>query len=99
MRNSQLPPQVDELGRQYFQYVEDFSEINNGKLAIWYYKKAFGRETVGNVVKEIMKKAGFERHYTNRSLRRSSASRLYDDAGMPEQVIPGGDWSSIFRWS
>ena len=33
-----------------------------------------------------MKNAGFEEHYANHSLRRSSASRLYD-AGMPEQVI------------
>ena len=56
------------------------------KGEIWYYKKAVGRETLGNVVKKIMKKTGFEGHYTNHSLRRSSASRLYD-AGMPEQVI------------
>ena len=45
-----------------------------------------GRETLGNVVKKKMKNAGFEGHYTNHSLRRSSASRLYD-VGMPEQVI------------
>ena len=138
-RNSQLSLQVDELGKEYLQYIEDISKTNNGGLAhlrikrkvvrayknlanpercpvelykkyvsyvptetsdnafylralakpkgeIWYYKKAVGRETLGNVVKKIMKNAGFERHYTNHSLRRSSASRLYD-AGMPEQVI------------
>ncbi len=53
---------------------------------IWYYKKAAGRETLGNVVKNIMKKAGFKGYFTNHSLRRSCATRLYD-AGVPEQVI------------
>ena len=53
---------------------------------IWYFKKAAGREKLGNVVKNIMKKAGFKGHFTNHSLRRSCATRLYD-AGVPEQVI------------
>lgn len=53
---------------------------------IWYYKKAVGRETLGNVVKNIMKNAGFEGHFTNHSLRRSCATRLYN-AGISEQVI------------
>jgi hypothetical protein len=53
---------------------------------IWYYKKAAGRETLGNVVKNIMKNAGFEGYFTNHSLRRSCATRLYH-AGFPEQVI------------
>jgi hypothetical protein len=56
------------------------------KGEIWYYKKAMGWETLGNAVKKIMKKAGFEGHYTNHSLRCSSATRLYD-AGIPEKVI------------
>ena len=45
------------------------------KGEIWYYKKAVGEKC-----------RVCEGHYTNHSLRRSSASRLYD-AGMPEQVI------------
>ena len=52
---------------------------------IWYYKKA-GRETLGNVVKKIMKKAQLDGHYTNHSLGRSCATRLYD-SGVPEQLI------------
>ena len=62
---------------------------------IWYYKKAAGRETLGNVVKKIMKKAQFDGHYTNNSLRRSCATRLYD-SGVPEQLIQEttGHWSS-----
>ncbi len=55
-------------------------------MQIWYYKKAAGRETLGNVVKSVMKKAGFKGYFTNPSLRRSCATRLYD-AGIPEQVI------------
>ena len=53
---------------------------------IWYYIKAAGRETLGNVVKNIMTNAGYKGHFTNHSLRRSCATRLYD-AGIPEQVI------------
>ena len=53
---------------------------------IWYYKKAAGRETLGNVVKKVMGKARFDGHFTNQSLRRSCATNLYDN-GVPEQVI------------
>ena len=53
---------------------------------IWYYKKAAGREMLGNVVKKVMGKAGFDGHFTNHSLRRSCATNLYDN-GVPEQVI------------
>ena len=62
---------------------------------MWYYKKAAERETLGNVVKKIMKKAQFDGHYTNNSLRRSCATRLYD-SGVPEQLIQEttGHWSS-----
>lgn len=53
---------------------------------VWYYNKAMGRETLGNVVKNIMQKAGFEGHFTNHSLRRICATRLYE-GGVPEQVL------------
>ena len=53
---------------------------------MWYYSKPMGRETLGNVVKKIMTKAAFEGHFTNHSLRRSSANWLYQ-SGVPEQVI------------
>ena len=58
--------------------------LPNGE--IWYYRKAAGRETLGNVVKKIMKKAQFDGHYTNHSLRRSCATQL-SDGGVPEQLI------------
>ena len=53
---------------------------------VWYYKKAAGRKTLGNAVKKIMGKAGFDDHFTNPSLWRSCATKLYDN-GVPEQVI------------
>ena len=53
---------------------------------VWYYNKPMGRETFGNVLKKIMTKAAFERHFTNHSHRRSSATRLYQ-SGVPKQVI------------
>ena len=60
--------------------------LQKPKGNIWYYKKAAGRETLGNVVKKVMGNAGFDGHFTNHSLRRSCATNLYDN-GVPEQVI------------
>ena len=51
---------------------------------IWYYKKAAGRETLGNVVKKVMGKAGFDGHFTNHSLRRRCATNLYDNGVIEE---------------
>ena len=34
-----------------------------------------------------MKKAQFDGHYTNHSLRRSCATRLYDGTGVPKQLF------------
>ena len=39
-----------------------------------------------NVVAQVMKSASFEGYYSNHSLRRTYASRLYDK-GLPEQLI------------
>jgi len=53
---------------------------------IWYYKKVDERETLGNVVKEKMKNAGFERYFTNHSLIRTCATKLYETR-VSEQII------------
>ena len=60
--------------------------LKEPKGNIWYYKVAAGRETLGNVVAQVMKSASFEGYYTNHSLRRTCATRLYDK-GLPEQLI------------
>ncbi|XP_022810328.1 uncharacterized protein LOC111347344 [Stylophora pistillata] len=83
-----------ELYKQYLSHVPNEANDNafylralpksNGE--IWYYKRAAGRESLGNVVKKIMKKAQFVGHYINHSLKRSCATRLYD-GGVSEQLI------------
>ena len=94
-KNLQNPERCPvELYKKYLSHVPRDTSNNafylralpkpNGQ--IWYYKKAAGRETLGNVVKNIMKKAEYEGYFTNHSLRRSCATRLYD-AGIPEQVM------------
>ena len=81
----------------YKKYLSHMPKVNNDnafylralpkpKGDVLYYNKAMGRESQGNVVKNIMRKAGFEGHFTNHSLRRSCATQLYE-GGVPEQVI------------
>ena len=60
--------------------------LKEPKGSIWYYKIAAGRETLGNVVAQVMKSVSFEGYYNNHSLRRTRATRLYDK-GLPEQLI------------
>ena len=60
--------------------------LKNPKGNIWYYKIAAGRETLGIVVAQVLKSASFEGYYSNHSLRRTCATRLYDK-GLPEQLI------------
>lgn len=60
--------------------------LQKPKGNVWYYKIAAGREKLGNVVAKIMKSAKFEGYYTNHSLRRTCATRMYDK-GIPEQLI------------
>ena len=60
---------------------------SKGTYNVLYYNKAMGRESLGNVVKNIIhRKAGFDGHFKNHSIRRSCATRLYE-GGVPEQVI------------
>ena len=68
-----------KLYKKYISHVPSETSDNSFYLRplpkpkgnIWYYKKAAGRETLGNVVKKVMGKAGFDGHFTNQSLRRS----------------------------
>ena len=59
--------------------------VKEPKGNICYYKIAAGRETLGNVVAQVMKSASFEWYYSNHSLRRTFATPLYDK-GLPEQL-------------
>ena len=74
-----------ELRKNYLSYVSE--EISNDTFYLralpkprgemWYYNGPVGRKTLGNVIKKITRKAGFEGHLTNHSLRRSSATWLH----------------------
>ena len=83
-----------KLYKKYISHVPSETSDNSFYLRplpkpkgnIWYYKKAAGRETLANVVKKVMGKAGFDGHFTNHSLRRNCVTNLYDN-GVPEQVI------------
>ena len=83
-----------KLYKKYISHVPSETSDNSFYLRplpkrkgnIWYYRKVAGRETLGNVVKKVMGKAGFDGHFTNHSLRRSCVTNLYDN-GVPEQVI------------
>lgn len=45
------------------------------KGKVWYSKVPMGHNTLGKIISEMMKEAGFEGHYTNHSLRVTSATR------------------------
>ena len=56
------------------------------KENVWYAKSPIGYNTVSKIVAKLMGQAGFEGHYTNHSLRVSSATRLFD-AQVDKQLI------------
>lgn len=60
--------------------------LSSPSSSIWYYKAAAGRDTLAGVVGRIMKKAGYQGHFTNHSLRATCATRLYNRS-VPEQLI------------
>ncbi len=52
----------------------------------WYLDSPVGVNTLSTIVKNMFRKIGKDGHYTNHSLRATSATRMYD-AGVSEQVI------------
>ena len=62
-----------ELYKKYLSHVpKEISDkafylraLPKRKGNVWYYNKVMRRETLGNVVKNIMRKARFEGHFTN----------------------------------
>ena len=56
------------------------------KGKVWYSKIAMGHNTLGKIISELIKEAGFEGHYTNHSLRVTSATQLFN-AEVDEQLI------------
>ena len=60
--------------------------LENPNGNVWYGNQPAGRETLGNVVSNLMKEAKMDGFYTNHSLRATLATRLYE-AGVDEQLI------------
>ena len=60
--------------------------LSKPKGKVWYSKVPMGHNTLGKIISEMMKEAGFEGHYTNHSLHVTSATRLFD-AEVDEQLI------------
>ena len=60
--------------------------LSKPKGDVWCSKCPLGHNTLSKIVSRLMSDAGFEGHYTNHSLRVSSATRLFD-AEVDEQLI------------
>ena len=52
----------------------------------WYYSKAVGHNPLGETVKRLCSRVGAIGHFTNHSLRRTCATRLFQ-SGIDEQTI------------
>ena len=55
----------------------------------WYISKPVGHNTLSKTVKKLCSKIGAEGNYTNHSLRRTCATRLYQSGKVDDQQIMG----------
>ena len=53
---------------------------------VWYQRLPVGHNTLANTIPRLFKAAGISGHFTNHSLRATSATRIFD-AGIDEQLI------------
>ena len=60
--------------------------LKNPGEAVWYQKVPVGHNVLSNTVGRLCKAAGFNGHYTNHSLRATTATRLFE-SGIDEQLI------------
>ena len=60
--------------------------LSNPKLDCWFCKVPLGHNVLQQVVPNFFKAAGIPGHYTNHSLRVTSATRLFE-ACVDEQLI------------
>ena len=56
------------------------------KDEVWYTKEVIGKNTLANIMKEISRKAGLSKSYTNHCVRASTVTHLYQ-AGVDTQQI------------
>lgn len=60
--------------------------LNKPKPDVWYQKAPVGHNTLAGTVPRLFTAAGIAGHYSNHSLRVTTATRLFD-AGLDEQLI------------
>jgi integrase len=60
--------------------------LTKPKGDVWYQRSAVGHNVLAGTVARLFKSAGIAGHYSNHSLRATSAIRLFD-AGLDEQLI------------
>ena len=70
-----LPPNV--------MYLQPLPKPRKG---VWFLPKAVGHNVLSQAVRRVMEKGGVSGHFTNHSLCRTCATRLYN-SGMDEQRI------------
>ena len=60
--------------------------LSRPKGDVWYQRSPVGHNTLGSTIPRLFKAAGISGHFTNHSLRATSATRMFD-AGLDEQLI------------
>ena len=60
--------------------------LNNPEDRCWFCKVPIGHNVLQQMIPNLFKAAGIEGHFTNHSLRATSATRLFE-AGIDEQLI------------
>lgn len=60
--------------------------LNKPKPDVWYQKSPVGHNTLSGTIPCLFKAAGIAGHFSNHSLRATSATRLFE-AGLDEQLI------------
>ena len=78
-----LCPQVLKSGKKANFYLRPLEKINPAQ---WYSEMVVGKSTLSKVVSKLLKNANLDGYFTNHSLRRTSATRLFQ-AGIDTKIV------------
>ena len=78
-----LIPPVKPLSKKYNFYLRGLEKVNPAQ---WYGKQVFGKNSIAKVVTKLLKSVNANGHFTNHSLRRTGATRLFQ-AGVDRKLI------------
>ena len=79
---SLLPPVNPKTGKSNF-YLRGLDRITSAQ---WYGEQVIGKNTLRKVVSSMLKSANLDGYFTNHSLRRKSATRLFQ-AGVDRKLV------------